>query len=334
MRLGIVVPCYNEQEVIRETVARLLALLDRLASAGKVSSASSIYLVDDGSSDATWRLIEMLATADARVCGIKLSRNRGHQNALLAGLFNAEGDALVSIDADLQDDVNAIEQMVDEHARGADIVYGVRRQRDTDTVFKRTSARMFYRLLKKVGVDCVEDHADFRLLSRRAIDALREFKEVNLFLRGIVPLLGANTAMVTYDRAERFAGESKYPLRKMLALALDGITSFSVFPLRLITFTGFAVFVGSLALSGWVVWTKFFTASALPGWASTLLPLYFLGGVQILCIGVIGEYLGKGYMETKGRPRYFVERLAGQRVRMSDTHSEPEVTRSNVVAWR
>jgi glycosyltransferase involved in cell wall biosynthesis len=313
MRVGIVVPCYNEEQAVTETATRLLKLCRRLANSGKISHASRVYLIDDGSRDRTWPLIEQLARTHAEVCGIKLSRNCGHQNALLAGLLIAEGDALVSVDADLQDDINAIESMVDEHARGADIVYGVRRGRETDTVFKRWSARTFYRLLQAMGVDCVPDHADFRLLSRRAVESLREFKEVNLFLRGIVPLLGANTAVVHFDRAERFAGESKYRLRKMLALAWDGVTSFSSFPLRLISFTGLAVFIGALAISCWVVWTKFFTANAVPGWASTLLPLYFLGGIQILGIGVIGEYLGKAYMEMKARPRYFIERLVGER---------------------
>lgn len=332
MRLGIVVPCYNEEQALTETVTRLLLLFERLADSGKIIDTSTVYLVDDGSTDGTWRLIERLARTHAAVCGIKLSRNCGHQNALLAGLLIAEGDTLVSIDADLQDDVNAIERMVDEHARGADIVYGVRRGRETDTAFKRTSARMFYRLLQAMGAECVADHADFRLLSRRAVDALRGFKEVNLFLRGIVPLLGANTAVVYFDRAERFAGESKYPLRKMLALALDGVTSFSSFPLRLISFIGFALFAGSLLISGWVVWTKFFTANAVPGWASTLLPLYFLGGIQILCIGVIGEYLGKVYMEAKARPRYFIEQLVGAR---AEACASPSATSSTpqIVAW-
>ena len=244
--------------------------------------------------------------------GVKLSRNRGHQNALLAGLLSADGDAVVSIDADLQDDVAVIEQMVDEYRRGIDIVFGVRKRRDTDTFFKRATARAFYGLMGWLGAGSVSDHADFRLMSRRAIEALGQFREVNLFLRGIVPLLGFRTAVVEYDRGERFAGESKYPLKKMLAFALEGVTSFSVVPLRLITLIGFSVFALTVAMTLWVLWVRVFTDEAVPGWASTVLPLYFVGGVQILCLGVIGEYLGKIYAEVKARPRYFIDQFSGQ----------------------
>ncbi|MDH4276256.1 MAG: glycosyltransferase family 2 protein, partial [Gammaproteobacteria bacterium] len=278
MKLGIVVPCYNEEAVIQETVHRLLSLLTRLVDAQLVDGSSKIWFVDDGSKDKTWALIESFSKRDERVRGIKLSRNRGHQNALLAGLFTADGDALVSIDADLQDDVNVIESMVRENHSGAEIVYGVRQKRETDSWFKRVTAEGFYRLLATMGVETVFNHADYRLMSRRAIEALKEFREVNLFVRGVVPLIGYRSSVVYYDRAERFAGESKYPLRKMLALALDAITSFSVVPLRLITLMGFVVFVATLMITGWILWTRFFTDSAVPGWASTVLPMYMLGG--------------------------------------------------------
>ena len=309
VRLAIVVPCYNEQEVLPETARRLDEVLDRLVRAGKIGADSLVYLVDDGSKDTTWRIIEQLSAGSARFAGIKLSRNRGHQNALLAGLFTAEGDVLVSIDADLQDDVGTIESMIDEFHQGAEIVYGVRRQRTTDTFFKRVTAVGFYRFMAAMGVETVHNHADFRLMSRRAIESLKSFSETNLFLRGMVPLIGYRSTVVHFDRAARHAGESKYPLRKMLALALDAITSFSVVPLRMITLIGFAVFVGAIGVSLWILWLKLFTARAIPGWASIALPQVFLGGVQILCLGVMGEYLGKIYVETKGRPRYIVEKV-------------------------
>jgi glycosyltransferase involved in cell wall biosynthesis len=308
MKLGIVVPCYNEEEVLRETAKRLLPVLDRLAAAGKVSPESRIFFVDDGSRDKTWSLIEALGQEDPRVAGIKLSRNRGHQNALLAGLFTASGDALVSIDADLQDDVTVIEQMVDAHLGGADVVYGVRKTRESDSVFKRNTALGFYGLMRSLGADVIENHADFRLMSRRAIEALKEFREVNLFLRGLVPLVGFPSEIIYYDRAARFAGVSKYPLRRMISFALEGLTSFSVGPLRLITMTGLVVFLLSMFMSVFIVGVKLFSTRAVPGWASTVLPVYFIGGIQILCIGVIGEYIGKIYKETKARPRYIIEK--------------------------
>ncbi len=309
--LAIVVPCFNEQEVLPETARRLLALLQRLGAAGKVAAASRVVFVDDGSRDATWAFIEGLAAADARCAGVKLTRNRGHQNALLAGLFTAGGDVLVSIDADLQDDVDAIEEMIDRFRGGADIVYGVRSARDADTAFKRGSAAAFYRLMRTLGAESVDNHADYRLMSRRAVECLRQYPEVNLYLRGIVPTLGFRSEVVTYARSARLAGESKYPLRRMLALALDAVTSFSTVPLRLITIAGFVIFSGSMAVTLWALWVRFFTPDAVPGWTSIVLPMYFLGGVQILCIGVLGEYLGKAYRETKRRPRYFVEKTVG-----------------------
>jgi len=310
MNLGIVVPCYNELEVLPETCKRLTALLQKLTDAGKVEAGSRIFCVDDGSKDGTWALIESLAAANPRVAGIKLSRNRGHQNAVLAGLFTADGDALVSIDADLQDDVNAIEEMVDKCLAGAEVVYGVRRQRTTDTYFKRASAEGFYRLIAALGAESVFNHADYRLMSRRAIECLKQYSEVNLFLRGIVPLIGFRSEIVYYDRSERFAGESKYPLRKMIALALDAITSFSVIPLRLITMLGFLIFIGSMGVTAWALWIKLFTTNAVPGWTSIVIPMYFLGGIQIFCIGMLGEYLGKTYAEVKARPRFFIEATA------------------------
>jgi polyisoprenyl-phosphate glycosyltransferase len=276
--------------------------------AERIAADSQIVFVDDGSSDATWELIESLASSDAGIGGIKLSRNRGHQNALLAGLYTCEADLLLSVDADLQDDINVIPEMLQAYDRGAQIVYGVRKSRASDGFFKRATAHGFYRLMSALGADSVYNHADFRLMSRRAIEALKGFREVNLFLRGMVPLIGFKSAIVYYIRSERFAGESKYPLRKMLALALDAVTSFSVAPLRFITGLGCLVFLMSAIMGAWTLWVKLFTARAVPGWASTLLPVYLLGGIQIFCIGVIGEYLGRVYQEVKSRPRYIIEK--------------------------
>jgi glycosyltransferase involved in cell wall biosynthesis len=307
IKLAIVVPCFNEEEVLPETAGRLRALLDRLSGVGKISAASQVVLVDDGSRDRTWEIIAGLHRQDERIRGLRLSGNRGHQVALIAGLFTAEGDAIVSIDADLQDDLAAIEAMLDEYRKGSDIVYGVRGKRTTDTFLKRSSARSYYRLLAVLGVRIVHNHADFRLMSRRAIEALKQYSEVNLFLRGIVPLIGFKCTSVLYDRAERFAGESKYPLRKMLALAADGVTSFTAFPLRVISFLGVLVSLMSVAMLLWVLWVKLFTSLAVPGWASSVIPIYFLGGLQLLSIGILGEYVAKLYAESKRRPRYFIQ---------------------------
>lgn len=306
--LSIVVPCYNELEVLPETNRRLRALLDNMVAQCLVSAESSICYVDDGSKDGTWALIESLATSDKRVHGLKLSRNRGHQSALLSGLMTVEGDAVVSIDADLQDDVAVIERMVRELHAGAEIVYGVRDSRATDTFFKRNTALTYYGLMKRFGVDLVHNHADFRLMGRRSIEALRQYGEVNMFLRGIVPLIGYSTTVVKYDRAERFAGVSKYPLRKMVTFAIDGITSFSVVPLRLITLMGLLVSVFSFVMILYVMYGALFRGSVIPGWASSVIPIYFLGGIQLLSVGVVGEYIAKIYMETKRRPRYFIEK--------------------------
>jgi polyisoprenyl-phosphate glycosyltransferase len=309
--IGLVIPCYNEEAVLRETTSRLLVLLERMRSEGLIAADSAIFYVDDGSRDSTWALIEELSAAHSAVCGIKLSRNRGHQNALLCGLLNAPGDALISVDADLQDDLDVIPQMVQALRRGDDIVYGVRKKRTTDTFFKRFTAEGYYKLLAAMRVQIIFNHADYRLLSRRAIEALSEYREVNLFLRGLMPQLGFRSSVVEYDRAERFAGESKYPLGKMLSLAWQGVTSFSTYPLRLITAIGTLISLASLGLAAWAMLTRLFTDEALPGWASTVIPMYFLGGVQLLSLGVIGEYVAKIYTETKARPRFHVDVLAG-----------------------
>ncbi|MEJ2385739.1 MAG: glycosyltransferase family 2 protein [Chromatiaceae bacterium] len=308
-RLALVVPCFNEEETLHETAERLLALLAALTRQGLVAPNSAVYFVDDGSRDRSWALIEELAQQHERVSGIKLSRNRGHQNALLAGLFTANGDVLVTLDADLQDDIDVIPDMLAEHKRGMDVVYGVRRDRSTDSRFKRYTAQGFYRLMSALGAESVYNHADYRLMSRRAVEALKQFREVNLFLRGLVPLVGFPSAIVQYTRGERLAGRSKYPLRRMIGLALDAVTSFSVVPLRLITLLGFLVFLLSAAMVFWSLWVRLFTTRAVPGWTSTILPIYLLGGVQILCIGIIGEYLGKLYQEAKARPRYIIEKV-------------------------
>jgi glycosyltransferase involved in cell wall biosynthesis len=307
MRLAIVVPCFNEEAVLGETHRRLEELISMLIRANRIAENSVIYYVDDGSADGTWREIQRLSENSVFVRGIKLSRNRGHQVALLAGLHAAEGDAVVSIDADLQDDVSVIADMVQRHAEGADVVYGVRRERKTDTTFKRVTALSFYRMMAFMGVDIVYNHADYRLMSRRVLEALRGYEEVNLFLRGIVPMIGYKSEQVLYDRADRFAGESKYPLRKMLAFAVDGITSLSVTPLRMITAIGFILSLVSFVAVAWVFYVRFITRAVVPGWASVVLPVFFLGGVQLVGIGVLGEYIGKIYLETKRRPRYFIE---------------------------
>jgi glycosyltransferase involved in cell wall biosynthesis len=279
-----------------------------LSAAQLISTGSQVCFVDDGSRDATWTLIEQLARGDLRVHGVKLSRNCGHQNALLAGLLSAEGEALVSIDADLQDDVDVIEQMVRKHLEGADIVYGVRSSRRSDTVLKCRTAQRYYRLLELIGVEVIYNHADYRLLSRRALQALTGFSEANLFLRGIIPMLGFRTATVDYVRYERFAGESRYPLRGVFGLAVDGITSLSVAPLRMITGLGLMISCFSMLMILWIFVGKRLTHSVVAGWASSVVPIYLLGGVQLFSIGVLGEYVAKIYLETKRRPRYILER--------------------------
>jgi len=307
--LAVVVPCYNEESVLPETLRQLLLTRASLVREGRITEESQLYFVDDGSRDRTWALIEQFAATERCVYGIKLSRNNGHQNAVLAGLFHAAGDAIVTVDADLQDDIGVLPEMVSHYLNGYDVVYGVRNRRPNDSWFKRVTAEGYYRVLAAMGANVVFNHADCRLMSRRAIDALKDYGEVNLFLRGIVPTIGFPSAIAYYDRRERFAGESKYSLRKMLALAVDGITSFSTVPLRMIAALGLFIFVVSLALSAWVLWIRLFTDQSVPGWASLTLPIYLMSGIQLLSVGILGEYVAKIYMETKRRPRYFVERI-------------------------
>jgi glycosyltransferase involved in cell wall biosynthesis/putative flippase GtrA len=306
--VSIVVPCYNEAAVLPETTSLLANLLHELIGEGMISPNSRVYYVDDGSRDRTWEVIEAQAVRYEFVRGIKLSRNHGHQNALLAGLLTAEGEVVISLDADLQDDLSAIRKMIELFAAGNDIVYGVRDTRKADTIFKRFSAQAYYHLLRAMRVEIVYNHADYRLMSRQVIEVLREFGEVNVFLRGIIPQLGFSHALVYYDRAERYAGESKYPLKKMLALAWQGITSFSDLPLRLITIIGLLVSMISFLVAVWAISVRLFTQDAIPGWTSTILPVAFLGGIQLLCLGIMSEYLGKIYSETKRRPRYIIEK--------------------------
>ncbi|MBR3355724.1 MAG: glycosyltransferase family 2 protein [Oscillospiraceae bacterium] len=303
-----VVPCYNEEEVLPETSKRLYEKMKSLVIAGKVSPDSRICFVDDGSKDKTWKMIEELHEAEPVFVGVKLSRNRGHQNALLGGMMTVKDDcdALISLDADLQDDPDAIDRMVDEWIAGADVVYGVRSARKTDTFFKRFTAEGFYKVMEIMGAQVVFNHADYRLLSRRAVEALAEYKEVNLFLRGMIPTLGYKTAVVTYERNERFAGESKYPLKKMLALAWNGITSFSTKPLSLIVTAGILLMVIAaillLVCAGRAIWGT--APSSVEVFSYSL---WLLGGIQLLALGVVGEYIGKIYAEVKGRPRYIIE---------------------------
>jgi polyisoprenyl-phosphate glycosyltransferase len=318
--IALVLPCYNEEAVLPETASRLRVLLDGLLAEGHIASAR-VYFVDDGSQDRTWALIEDLQSRDERFSGVKLSCNRGHQNALMAGLSVAYQEAVISLDADLQDDIAVIGAMVDAYRGGAEIVLGVRDDRGSDSWFKRTTARSFYQFMRSMGVTIVIDHADYRLLSARALSALAEYTEVNLFLRALVPQLGFTVATVPYRRAERFAGETKYPLSKMLAFAFEGLTSFSVRPLRVITLLGILVSSVSFLLAGWALSTKIFLSYTVPGWASTVVPIYFICGVQLLCVGIIGEYVGKIYFETKRRPRFHIDRnLDAEETRWRQEH--------------
>ena len=307
--LYIVVPCYKEQEVLPETSRRLREKLKALQAQGKISDRSRVMFVNDGSSDDTWPIISRLHEEDPDVfSGVNLSRNRGHQNALLAGLLTAVNyaDMIISMDADLQDDVNAVDEMVDRYHEGYEVVYGVRSKRDTDTFFKRFTAEGFYKVMKALGVDIVFNHADYRLMSKRAVEGLAQFSEVNLFLRGIVPQIGYKWTTVTYERAERFAGESKYPLKKMLAFAADGITSFSVKPIRLVFTTGVIVFVVSLFMLLYALISKLMGHTSA-GWTSLMGSIWLLVGIQLLGLGIVGEYIGKIYNETKRRPRFIIE---------------------------
>ncbi len=308
MKLYLVIPCYNEEEVLPETAARVREKLRTLIESGQISPESRVVFVDDGSRDRTWELIEELHTSDPIYRGIKLSRNRGHQNALLAGLMTVkdECDAAVSMDADLQDDINAIDEMVARCREGYDVVYGVRSSRRKDSAFKRGTARAFYKLMRLMGVETVYDHADYRLMTSRALNGLAEFREVNLFLRGLVPLVGFRSTTVLYERGERFAGKSKYPLKKMLAFAFEGITSLSVKPIRMIAALGVFIFAVSIGILIYSL-IRHFCGYTITGWTSLAISIWALGGIQLLAIGTIGEYIGKIYLETKHRPAFLVE---------------------------
>ncbi|MFA6923964.1 MAG: glycosyltransferase family 2 protein [Bacteroidales bacterium] len=308
LKLCIVVPCYNEEEVLTITSKTLLELLERLISKNKIDDSSFLCLVDDGSCDTTWEIIKDLSQKNKNIRGIKFSTNFGHQNALLAGLLNMKdkSDCIVTIDADLQDDANVIEEMLNKYNEGNEIVYGVRNNRESDSFFKRFTAHFFYKLMQAMKVKTVYNHADYRLASKRVLNEFARFNEVNLFLRGIFPTLGFRSANVFYKRSERVAGETKYPLKKMIEFAWNGITSFSIYPLRLIFFLGLIIFLFSFLLILWA-FLPIFEGEAVRGWASTVIPLFFFGGLQMICLGIIGEYAGKIYKEIKARPRFIIE---------------------------
>ena len=309
MTLYMVIPCYNEQEVLHETARQLKEKMESLRSRNMISDKSRIVFVNDGSKDNTWQIIEELHQSDSIFRGIKLSRNKGHQNALMAGLMTVknECDAAISLDADLQDDINAIDAMVEKFSEGCDIVYGVRSARKTDTFFKKFTAESFYKIMEKMGVEVTYNHADYRLMSKRALDALEQFKEVNLFLRGIVPMIGYKTDCVYYERKERFAGESKYPLKKMIAFAMEGITSLSVKPIGMITALGVGIFTISIIMLIYFL-VRHFIGQTVEGWTSLAVSVWAIGGLQLLAIGIIGEYIGKIYLETKARPKFIIEK--------------------------
>lgn len=312
MKLFLVIPCYNEEAVLPETSKRLKAKMSALRKEGMISESSRVIFVDDGSKDKTWDLIAALHQEDPLFWGVKLSRNRGHQNALLAGLSAAmdKADAVISMDADLQDDINAIDAFIEKYNAGAEVVYGVRSSRKKDSFFKKNTALVFYRLMSKLGADVVYNHADYRLLSNRALHSLFEFKEVNLFLRGIVPMIGYKTDVVYYERAERFAGESKYPLKKMLAFAFEGITSLSIRPIRMIIALGIVMLFVSIAMVIYFL-VRHFIGYTVPGWTSLIVSIWAIGALQLISTGVIGEYIGKVYLETKERPRFIIETIMG-----------------------
>lgn len=307
--LYIVVPCYNEEEMLPISAPVFKKKIDGLVADKKISPKSKVLFVNDGSKDKTWQIIEDLCNESDTYAGIKLSRNKGHQNALMAGMSTAKAyaDMIVTIDADLQDDINAIDKMVDSFYDGNEIVYGVRSSRKSDTAFKRITAQGFYKIMALMGVDIVYNHADFRLMSRRAVEALEQFSEVNLFLRGVVPLIGYNSDTVEYERNEREAGESKYPLRKMLSFAFDGITSFSIKPIRFVTATGIIGFIIAIIFAVYSV-IGYALGKTVSGWTSTILSVWLFGSLQLMATGIVGEYIGKIYLETKSRPRYFIER--------------------------
>lgn len=313
--LYIVIPCYKEQEVLHETASRLQTKMERLISANKISPESRVMFVNDGSTDRTWPIICELHEKNPLFSGVNLSRNRGHQNALLAGLMTAKdrADMVISMDADLQDDINAVDEMVDKFYEGCDIVYGVRSSREKDTFFKKFTAEGFYRVMNFLGADTVFNHADYRLMSKRALEGLEQFKEVNLFLRGIVPMIGYKTGVVEYERGERFAGESKYPLKKMLAFAMEGITSLSTKPLQYITGLGFLIFAVSILMLIYFI-ARWAVGGTVAGWASVICSVWAIGGLILLSIGVMGEYVGKIYMETKARPRFIIQDVLDDKI--------------------
>ncbi len=334
--LYIVIPCYNEEAVLPLTSGLFLGKLTSLIAAGRVARESRVFFVNDGSKDGTWPIIQSLSREAEQFEGISLSRNRGHQNALLAGLMTARkfADVTISIDCDGQDDIDAMDAMLAEYEAGCEVVYGVRSKRDTDTFFKRGTAEGFYKLMKALGVDVVFNHADYRLLSRRALDGLAQFGEVNLFLRGMVPLVGFRSSSVYYERHERMAGESHYPFKKMLAFALDGITSLSVKPIRLITWLGFIfALVSFLAGIGIIIQTLLAPGSTVWGWSSTICAIVFMGGIQLLCVGVIGEYVGKIYNETKARPRYIVSEATYEDAPGGKPAEKPAARQGGLAMW-
>ncbi len=310
MKLGIVIPCYNEEAVLDETKKHIETLLNSMIEDNSISKDSFVCFVDDGSRDRTWEIIEEFAKESSLFKGIKLSRNFGHQNALIAGLMQLKdsADALISMDADLQDDILVIKEFVKKYKEGYEVVYGVREDRSRDTKFKRATAEAFYKFQSFMGIESVSNHADYRLLSKKALNALAEFKEINLFIRGVIPLIGFRSCSVYYKRGERFAGESKYPLSKMLFFALDGIASFSVVPLRIITVIGFFIFTLSFFIILWIMFEKFFLGTTIKGWSSVMISIYFMGGIQVMSIGIIGEYIGRVFQQSKGRPRYIIDK--------------------------
>ncbi len=318
-KLYLVIPCYNEEEVLAETAKRLKEKVDSLIEKEKIHKESHIVFVNDGSKDRTWELIQKLHEEDKVFSGINLSRNRGHQNALLAGLMTVKehADMVISMDADLQDDINAVDEMIDKYLKGIDIVYGVRSSRAKDTFFKKVTAEGFYRLMNMMGANTVFNHADYRLMSRRALEGLSEFKEVNLFLRGVVPMIGYSFDVVYYERGERFAGESKYPLGKMLSFAIEGITSLSTKPIRMITGLGFLVFLVSIGILIYS-FVRHFMGETIVGWTTLMVSLWAIGGLILLSLGVVGEYIGKIYLEVKERPRFIIEKFLHETEDTSD----------------
>jgi glycosyltransferase involved in cell wall biosynthesis len=310
MKLGVVIPCYNEEEVLSETTERIYSLLKEMIENQEIDEDSFVCYIDDGSRDKTWEIIEEIVNQNPHFKGIKLSRNFGHQNALIAGLMQLKdsADALISMDADLQDDIMVIKSFVAKYKEGYDVVYGVREDRSKDSTFKRATAEFFYKFQSFMGIESISNHADYRLLSQKALNALAEFKEINLFIRGVVPLIGFRSCSVYYSRGERFAGESKYPLKKMILFALDGIASFSVVPLRIITIVGFIIFLFSLLVIFWVLIEKYILGSTIQGWSSVIISIYFMGGIQLMSMGIIGEYVGRIFQQSKNRPRYIIDK--------------------------